>query len=49
MSTDLARSWLAYSASVTAARAAGRPLVALESTILAHGMPYRHRRLEAQR
>ena len=49
MATDLARSWLAYSAPVTAARAAGRPLVALESTILAHGMPYRHRRLEAQR
>ena len=40
MATDLARSWLAYSAPVTAARAAGRPLVALESTILAHGMPY---------
>ena len=40
MATDLARSWLAYSAPVTAARAAGRPLVALESSILAQGMPY---------
>jgi pseudouridylate synthase len=40
MATNLARSWLAYSAPVSAARAAGRPLVALESTILAHGMPY---------
>ncbi|MGE3348369.1 MAG: pseudouridine-5'-phosphate glycosidase [Ramlibacter sp.] len=33
-------SWLAFSAPVAAARAAGRPLVALESTIIAHGMPY---------
>ena len=40
MTTDLARSWLSYSAPVAAARAAGRPLVALESTIIAHGMPY---------
>ncbi len=32
--------WLAFSAPVAAARAAGRPLVALESTIVAHGMPY---------
>ena len=38
--TDLARSWLSYSEPVAAARAAGRPLVALESTIVANGMPY---------
>jgi pseudouridylate synthase len=31
---------LAFSDEVAAARAAGRPLVALESTIIAHGMPY---------
>ncbi len=29
-----------YSAEVSAARAAGRPIVALESTIISHGMPY---------
>jgi len=40
MAADLAQSWLTYSAPVAAARAAGRPLVALESTIIAHGMPY---------
>lgn len=40
MATDLAHSWLTRSAAVTAAQAAGRPLVALESTIIAHGMPY---------
>jgi pseudouridylate synthase len=40
MGTDLARSWLTCSAPVAAAQAAGRPLVALESTIIAHGMPY---------
>jgi pseudouridine-5'-phosphate glycosidase len=40
MDTPLAPSWLALSAPVAAARAAGRPLVALESTIIAHGMPY---------
>jgi pseudouridine-5'-phosphate glycosidase len=40
MDTPLASSWLALSAPVAAARAAGRPLVALESTIIAHGMPY---------
>jgi pseudouridine-5'-phosphate glycosidase len=40
MVTDLARSWLTYSAPVAAAQAAGRPIVALESTIIAHGMPY---------
>jgi pseudouridine-5'-phosphate glycosidase len=32
--------WLARSAPVAAAQAAGRPVVALESTIIAHGMPY---------
>ncbi len=31
---------LAFSPEVAAARAAGRPLVALESTIISHGMPY---------
>jgi len=31
---------LAFSAEAAAARAAGRPLVALESTIITHGMPY---------
>jgi len=40
MTTDLHSSWLIYSAPVAAAIAAGRPLVALESTIIAHGMPY---------
>ena len=40
MPTDLAHSWLAFSAPVAAAQAAGRPVVALESTIIAHGMPY---------
>jgi pseudouridine-5'-phosphate glycosidase len=40
MPADLARSWLSHSAPVAAAQAAGRPLVALESTIIAHGMPY---------
>lgn len=40
MDTPLASSRLALSAPVAAARAAGRPLVALESTIIAHGMPY---------
>lgn len=29
-----------YSAAVTAARSAGTPIVALESTIITHGMPY---------
>jgi len=32
--------FIAYSAEVAAARAAGRPVVALESTIISHGMPY---------
>jgi pseudouridine-5'-phosphate glycosidase len=40
MNANPASAWLAYSAPVAAARAAGRPLVALESTIIAHGMPY---------
>ncbi|WER49682.1 pseudouridine-5'-phosphate glycosidase [Cupriavidus sp. WKF15] len=40
MDSNLAHSWLTFSAPVAAARAAGRPLVALESTIIAHGMPY---------
>jgi pseudouridylate synthase len=33
-------SWLTLSEPVAAAQAAGRPVVALESTIIAHGMPY---------
>ncbi|MEX3980488.1 pseudouridine-5'-phosphate glycosidase [Paraburkholderia sp. EG287A] len=40
MVADLAHSWLTFSAPVSAAKAAGRPLVALESSIIAHGMPY---------
>src|SRR5579871_276590 len=40
MVADLAHHWLAFSPSVAAAKAAGRPLVALESSIIAHGMPY---------
>jgi pseudouridine-5'-phosphate glycosidase len=40
MAADLAHSSLTFSAPVAAARAARRPLVALESTIIAHGMPY---------
>lgn len=40
MRADVARSWLAFSAPVAAAQAAGRPVVALESTIISHGMPY---------
>jgi pseudouridylate synthase len=38
--TALASSWLVRSAPVAAAQAAGRPVVALESTIIAHGMPW---------
>ena len=34
------KDWLVVSTEVAAARAAGRPVVALESTIIAHGMPY---------
>ncbi|MEJ8853502.1 pseudouridine-5'-phosphate glycosidase [Variovorax robiniae] len=40
MPANLAASWLVFSAPVAAAQAAGRPIVALESTIIAHGMPY---------
>jgi pseudouridine-5'-phosphate glycosidase len=40
MTAALPHSWLVLSAPVAAAQAAGRPLVALESTIIAHGMPY---------
>ena len=40
MQAAIASSWLERSAPVAAAQAAGRPLVALESTIIAHGMPY---------
>ncbi|NML47191.1 pseudouridine-5'-phosphate glycosidase [Ramlibacter sp. G-1-2-2] len=40
MNADLASSWIVRSAAVAAAQAAGRPVVALESTIIAHGMPY---------
>src|SRR6478609_6371584 len=40
MTPDTAQPWLAYSPAVAAAVTAGRPLVALESTIIAHGMPY---------
>ncbi|HSV45757.1 MAG TPA: pseudouridine-5'-phosphate glycosidase [Ramlibacter sp.] len=36
----LTQPWLVFSAPVAAAQAAGRPIVALESTIIAHGMPY---------
>ena len=32
--------FLVYSDEVRAARAAGKPIVALESTIISHGMPY---------
>ncbi|MGZ5269389.1 MAG: pseudouridine-5'-phosphate glycosidase [Ramlibacter sp.] len=40
MTTAAAQSWIVRSAPVAAAQAAGRPVVALESTIIAHGMPY---------
>ncbi len=40
MNHPLASSWLVRSEPVAAAQAAGRPIVALESTIIAHGMPY---------
>jgi pseudouridylate synthase len=40
MTADPAHAWLTRSAPVAAAQAAGRPVVALESTIIAHGMPY---------
>src|SRR6478752_1840418 len=35
-----AQQWLVRSAPVAAAQAEGRPVVALESTIIAHGMPF---------
>jgi pseudouridylate synthase len=38
--TALASRWLVRSAPVAAAQAASRPVVALESTIIAHGMPW---------
>ena len=34
--------FLSFSPEVAAARSAGKPLVALESTIISHGMPYPH-------
>ncbi len=34
------QSFLSFSPEVAAARAAGKPVVALESTIISHGMPY---------
>jgi pseudouridylate synthase len=40
MNEDSALSWVVRSAAVAAAQAGGRPVVALESTIIAHGMPY---------
>ncbi|MFX1766632.1 pseudouridine-5'-phosphate glycosidase [Paraburkholderia sp. A1RI-2L] len=40
MTADRAHAWLTFNPTVAAAKAAGRPLVALESTIIAHGMPY---------
>jgi pseudouridine-5'-phosphate glycosidase len=40
MTAAAAHPWLILSPAVAAAQAAGRPLVALESTIIAHGMPY---------
>lgn len=32
--------YLLFSPEVAAARSAGKPVVALESTIISHGMPY---------
>ncbi|WP_321447061.1 pseudouridine-5'-phosphate glycosidase [uncultured Cohaesibacter sp.] len=40
MSIDSSSLPITYSDEVTAARAAGKPIVALESTIITHGMPY---------
>ena len=40
MSTQVFSPWLQRSAPVAAAQAAGRAILALESTIIAHGMPY---------
>ncbi|WP_418315173.1 pseudouridine-5'-phosphate glycosidase [Piscinibacter sakaiensis] len=42
MNKALARRWLVDSPAVAEARRAGRPLLALESTIISHGMPYPH-------
>ena len=39
---DPALSWLQRSPAVEAAQSAGRPVVALESTIITHGMPWPH-------
>lgn len=39
-STIATQTFLAFSPEVAAARAAGQPIVALESTIISHGMPY---------
>src|SRR5438094_1809975 len=36
----MSASWLTLSAEVAAALAAGRPVVALESTLIAHGLPW---------
>ena len=38
--TDLSSLPVSFSAEVAAAKAAGAPVVALESTIITHGMPY---------
>jgi pseudouridylate synthase len=40
MTLTSAASWLVRSPQVAQAQAEGRPIVALESTIIAHGMPY---------
>jgi pseudouridylate synthase len=40
MFADLAHSWLTFNPPVAAAKTSGRPLVALESTIIAHWMRY---------
>ena len=40
MTQPSAQAWLQFSKRVSAARTEGRPLVALESTIVAHGMPF---------
>jgi pseudouridine-5'-phosphate glycosidase len=40
VNAGLAAQWLVRSDAVAAAQEAGRPVVALESTIIAHGMPY---------
>ncbi len=40
MPAEPANPWIVRNAAVAAAQAAGRPVVALESTIIAHGMPY---------